>query len=153
VNSVAPGHLHDDATGTQPAIVHQTSHASTLNEILMSDTAPADLPLVDVRPTDRERIPPGQAETKKWPVLHYGDVPAVDAATWRIEFRGACEAPATFTLAEIQALPRQITRCDMHCVTRWSRLNNDVEGVDVQRHRVLDVAQWMVNAFRNKSKS
>jgi DMSO/TMAO reductase YedYZ molybdopterin-dependent catalytic subunit len=105
----------------------------------MPDTHHSDLPLLDVRPTDRERIPPGQAETKKWPVLHYGGVPAVDAATWRFEFRGACDAPATFTLAEIQALPRQITRCDMHCVTRWSRLNNDFEGVSVQH--LLRMAQ------------
>jgi DMSO/TMAO reductase YedYZ molybdopterin-dependent catalytic subunit len=38
----------------------------------------------------------------------------------------------SFTLEDIQAMPRQVTRCDIHCVTRWSRLNNDFEGVSVQ---------------------
>lgn len=91
-----------------------------------------ELPTIDVRPADRPRVPPGQSETRKWPVLHYGRVPTVDVATWRFEFRGLCDAPASLSLADIQALPRQITRCDMHCVTRWSRLNNDFEGVSVQ---------------------
>ena len=95
---------------------------------MMSD----ELPTLDVRPTDRDRIPPGQSETRKWPVLHYGGVPVVKPTEWQFEFRGLCDAPATFTLEQIQAFPRQITRCDIHCVTRWSRLNNDFEGVSVQ---------------------
>lgn len=103
----------------------------------MAPSTPPDL--LDVRPTDRARIPSGQTETKKWPVLHYGDVPPVDMATWRFELRGACAAPAQFTLDEIQAFPRQVTRCDIHCVTRWSRLDNDFEGVSVQH--LLRLAQ------------
>ncbi len=91
-----------------------------------------ELPTLDVRPTDRERIPPGQSQTRKWPVLHYGRVPVVNPDTWRFEFRGLCAAPNTYTIKEIQGFPRQITRCDMHCVTRWSRLDNDFEGVSVQ---------------------
>lgn len=90
------------------------------------------LPPLDVRPTDRDRVPPRQSRTTKWPVLHNGDVPAVDPATWRFELRGLVDAPATFTLDEIHAMPRQLTRCDIHCVTRWSRLDNDFEGVSVQ---------------------
>ncbi len=103
-----------------------------------------DLPTLDVRPTDRARIPPGQSQTRKWPVLHYGRVPSVDPDTWRFDFHGLCAAPRNFTLAEIQALPRQITRCDMHCVTRWSRLDNDFEGVSVQH--LLQLAQPLPEA-------
>lgn len=95
---------------------------------MMSD----ELPTLDVRPTDRERIPPGQSQTRKWPVLHYGRVPVVNPETWRFEFRGLCATPNSYTLQEVQAFPRQITRCDMHCVTRWSRLDNEFEGVSVQ---------------------
>jgi DMSO/TMAO reductase YedYZ molybdopterin-dependent catalytic subunit len=53
---------------------------------------PADRPTLDVRPSDRARIPPGQVRTAKWPVLHYGDVPAVDLATWRFEITGSSSA-------------------------------------------------------------
>ena len=107
---------------------------------MMSD----ELPTLDVRPVDRDRIPPGQTQTRKWPVLHYGGVPSVDPATWQFEFRGLCAAPAQFTLAEIQAMPCQVTRCDIHCVTRWSRLDNDFEGVSVQH--LLQLAQPLPQA-------
>ena len=56
---------------------------------MMSD----ELPTLDVRPTDRDRIPPGQSETRKWPVLHYGGVPVVKPTEWQFEFRGLCDAP------------------------------------------------------------
>ena len=72
-----------------------------------------ELPTLDVRPTDRERIPPGQSQTRKWPVLHYGGVPHVNPDTWRFEFRGLCAAPNSYTLKEIQDFPRQITRCEL----------------------------------------
>src|SRR5262245_1018978 len=35
--------------------------------------------------SDAGRVPPGQVLTKKWPVLHHGDVPRADLAKW--EFR------------------------------------------------------------------
>jgi DMSO/TMAO reductase YedYZ molybdopterin-dependent catalytic subunit len=87
---------------------------------------------IDVRDTGRERLPPGQIITRKWPVLHYGTVPGVDLATWRFEVRGAVERPVSLTWDELLALPRRETACDMHCVTRWSRYDNVFEGVPVQ---------------------
>jgi DMSO/TMAO reductase YedYZ molybdopterin-dependent catalytic subunit len=87
---------------------------------------------IDVRDTGRERLPPGQIITRKWPVLHYGTVPRVDLATWRFEVRGAVERPVSLTWDELLALPRRETACDMHCVTRWSRYDNVFEGVSVQ---------------------
>ena len=87
---------------------------------------------IDVRDTGRERLPPGQIITRKWPVLHYGTVPRVDLATWRFEVRGAVERPVSLTWDELLALPRRETACDMHCVTRWSRYDNVFEGVPVQ---------------------
>jgi DMSO/TMAO reductase YedYZ molybdopterin-dependent catalytic subunit len=70
-------------------------------------------------------------QTRKWPVLHSGTVPAVDLAAWRLRVRGAVEQPLALTWQELLALPRQRTLCDIHCVTRWSRFDNTFEGVPV----------------------
>jgi DMSO/TMAO reductase YedYZ molybdopterin-dependent catalytic subunit len=78
------------------------------------------------------RVPPGQVVTAKWPVLHYGDVPRVDTATWSFEVSGLVERPYTLTYDELLGLPRTTVRCDIHCVTRWSRLDNAFEGVALQ---------------------
>jgi len=88
--------------------------------------------LIEARAPDRERLPPGQVITRKWPVLHYGTVPRVDLATWRFSVGGAVEQPFAITWEELQALPRRQTACDIHCVTRWSRYDNVFEGVPVQ---------------------
>jgi DMSO/TMAO reductase YedYZ molybdopterin-dependent catalytic subunit len=80
----------------------------------------------------KDRIPPGQARTKKWPVLHAGRVPVVTPAQWRLEIRGLVERPLAFGWEEFQALPRVKVFADFHCVTRWSRLGNLWEGVSVR---------------------
>ena len=85
----------------------------------------------DVRTQDKERLPPGQVITRKWPVLHYGTVPMVDTRTWRFFVRGAVAEPFELGWDELQALPRTETMCDIHCVTRWSRYDNLFEGVSV----------------------
>lgn len=80
----------------------------------------------------RDRIPPGQVLTTKWPVLHYGTVPRVDLATWRFAVDGLVARPYQLTYDGLLALPRATVRCDIHCVTRWSRLDNTFEGVRVR---------------------
>jgi DMSO/TMAO reductase YedYZ molybdopterin-dependent catalytic subunit len=87
---------------------------------------------IEVRAPDRPRLPPGQVVTRKWPVLHYGTVPKVDLAKWRFTVSGAVDQPFAISWEELQALPRQQTPCDIHCVTRWSRYDNLFEGVPVQ---------------------
>ena len=84
---------------------------------------------IDVRVKDRDRLPPGQIVTQKWPVLHYGTVPIVDTATWNFTVNGSAEAPFSLTWDELLAMPRQETVCDIHCVTRWSRYDNVFEGI------------------------
>jgi DMSO/TMAO reductase YedYZ molybdopterin-dependent catalytic subunit len=68
----------------------------------------------------------------------------VDLASWRLEIRGAVEHPVTLTWAELQALPRQETLCDIHCVTRWSRYDNVFEGVPLAP--LLELVQPRSNA-------
>lgn len=77
----------------------------------------------------RERIPPGQYRTEKFPVLTYGETPVVDLKTWRLKVWGLVENPFMLTWEELQALPRQKIHVDIHCVTRWSLLDSDWEGV------------------------
>ena len=76
-----------------------------------------------------ERLPPGQKLTDGWPVLHYGGVPAIDLATWKFSVVGLVEDEAHFTWDEFTALPQTTLRSDIHCVTHWSKFDNDWTGV------------------------
>ena len=78
---------------------------------------------------DPARLPPGQYLTDKWPVLHAGDVPEVDLATWTLELSGAVEEPVSLTYAQLRALPATEVTTDIHCVTRWSRFDAQFKGV------------------------
>jgi DMSO/TMAO reductase YedYZ molybdopterin-dependent catalytic subunit len=75
------------------------------------------------------RLPPGQSLTLKWPVLHYGSVPRFDAERWDFRVCGMVEAPARWTWSEFNTLPKVRRHSDFHCVTRWSRFDNDWEGI------------------------
>lgn len=81
----------------------------------------------------RHRLPPGQYLTQKWPVLHYGSVPATDLATWDLRVWGEVEEPFTISWAEFRAMPRTSVVADIHCVTRWTRLDASFDGVAIQR--------------------
>lgn len=78
---------------------------------------------------DAGRLPPGQSLTLKWPVLHEGSVPRVDLSTWDFRIDGLVQKPVRLTWEEFNKLPKTEIRCDIHCVTRWSRFDNRFEGV------------------------
>jgi DMSO/TMAO reductase YedYZ molybdopterin-dependent catalytic subunit len=78
---------------------------------------------------DPARLPPGQYFTEKWPVLHAGDVPHVDLATWTLQLSGDVEEPVSLTYDELRALPATEVTTDIHCVTRWSRFDAGFKGV------------------------
>ena len=78
---------------------------------------------------DPARLPPGQYYTDKWPVLHAGEVPHVDLATWTLQVTGAVEEPLTLTFEQLQELPATEVTTDIHCVTRWSRFDARFKGV------------------------
>ncbi|MGB6875685.1 MAG: sulfite oxidase-like oxidoreductase [Candidatus Acidiferrales bacterium] len=75
------------------------------------------------------RLPPNQALTLKWPVLHYGSVPRFDPARWDFRIEGMVEKPVRLTWGEFSRLPMKQVTADMHCVTRWSRFDVRWEGV------------------------
>jgi len=75
------------------------------------------------------RLPPGQSLTLKWPVLHEGPVPGVDLGTWDFRIDGLVKTPVQLTWEKFNKLPKTEIRCDIHCVTRWSRFDNRFEGM------------------------
>jgi DMSO/TMAO reductase YedYZ molybdopterin-dependent catalytic subunit len=82
------------------------------------------------RPRDGiARIPPGQYETKKYPVLSYGPTPIIELAAWRLRIFGLVETPVELDWAAFSALPTTRVTVDIHCVTRWTMLDAMWEGV------------------------
>jgi DMSO/TMAO reductase YedYZ molybdopterin-dependent catalytic subunit len=75
------------------------------------------------------RLPPGQSLTLKFPVLHYGPVPAFDSATWDFRVWGEIEKEMRWDWGAFNALPRTSVQMDIHCVTRWSKFDTTWEGV------------------------
>lgn len=76
-----------------------------------------------------DRLPPGQSLTVKWPVLHYGTVPRFDRARWDFRVFGKVDHEVKLTYDQLTALPRTRIVADIHCVTRWTRLDTAFEGV------------------------
>lgn len=79
------------------------------------------------------RIPPGQSQTVKWPVLDAGGPPhGLTLEKWRLRMVGLVQQPVEWDWEEFGKLPRVQVFADFHCVTRWSRLDNKWEGVAVK---------------------
>jgi DMSO/TMAO reductase YedYZ molybdopterin-dependent catalytic subunit len=76
-----------------------------------------------------KRVPPGQRLVKGWPVLHYGPIPKFDESTWDFTVSGLVENPYTLSYAELKALGPAKIPADMHCVTGWTTLDNEWEGI------------------------
>jgi DMSO/TMAO reductase YedYZ molybdopterin-dependent catalytic subunit len=77
----------------------------------------------------QDRLPPGQVITHKFPVLTYGSTPRIDLKDWRLKVWGLVAEPRQFTWEEFMQLPTRRQVCDIHCVTRWSKLDTVWEGV------------------------
>src|SRR3954470_15614900 len=87
---------------------------------------------------DPQRVPPGQYLTERFPVLTVGPNPPYDLSTWAFTVFGEVDNALTLSWDELQALPQQELTTDIHCVTRWSKLDTAWVGVPV--HEVLDRA-------------
>jgi DMSO/TMAO reductase YedYZ molybdopterin-dependent catalytic subunit len=87
---------------------------------------------------ESERLPPGQHLVKNWPVLDLGQQPAISIDTWRLEVRGLVDAQLTLKWSEFQALEQSRKVSDIHCVTTWSRYDNEWKGVSARD--LLDLA-------------
>ena len=83
------------------------------------------------RGLDPGRVPPGQYLTDRFPVLTYGDNPAFDLNTWSLSIWGEVESPFTLRWAELMELEQHEVTTDIHCVTRWSKLDTTWQGARV----------------------
>jgi DMSO/TMAO reductase YedYZ molybdopterin-dependent catalytic subunit len=77
------------------------------------------------------RVPPGQYVTGDFPVLSAGPTPRVSLETWTFELRGEIDEPRRWSWEELQALPQDDITVDIHCVTKWSKLDTAWSGVSV----------------------
>ncbi|WP_225335278.1 molybdopterin-dependent oxidoreductase [Halomicrobium urmianum] len=76
-----------------------------------------------------ERLPPGQRKTERFPVLSKSGVPRPDVDEWEFTVTGAVEEELSLSWEEFRELPSETQRQDFHCVTGWSRFDNEFAGV------------------------
>ena len=80
---------------------------------------------------DPTRVPPGQYLTDDFPVLSAGPTPHVPLDEWSLAIVGAVEEPGSWTWDELNALPIETITKDIHCVTKWSKLDTRWAGVSL----------------------
>jgi DMSO/TMAO reductase YedYZ molybdopterin-dependent catalytic subunit len=79
---------------------------------------------------DPSRVPPGQYVTEDFPVLSAGPTPHTRLDAWSFSVSGG-DQPTTWTWNEFVDLPTERVTVDIHCVTRWSKLDTTWQGVSV----------------------
>jgi DMSO/TMAO reductase YedYZ molybdopterin-dependent catalytic subunit len=77
------------------------------------------------------RLPPGQYETRDFPVLSAGPTPHTPLTSWHFTVRDGSGHAKQWSWYELQALPRETPTVDIHCVTKWSKFDTRWEGVSV----------------------
>jgi DMSO/TMAO reductase YedYZ molybdopterin-dependent catalytic subunit len=80
---------------------------------------------------DDSRLPPGQYLVEDFPVLSAGPTPYTSLAEWTFSITGDVFEPKTWSWEEFRALPSESIRTDIHCVTKWSKLDTSWEGVSI----------------------
>jgi DMSO/TMAO reductase YedYZ molybdopterin-dependent catalytic subunit len=76
-----------------------------------------------------ERLPPGQYAESGSPVLTAGPTPEV--GDWRLRIDGIVAEEREWTAQEFAQLPFETVPCDIHCVTKWSKLGTSFGGVSL----------------------
>jgi DMSO/TMAO reductase YedYZ molybdopterin-dependent catalytic subunit len=83
------------------------------------------------RDVDPSRVPPGQYVVNDFPVLSAGPTPRTDTADWSFRIDGEIDDPLSWTWDELMALPQETFTVDIHCVTKWSKLDTTWTGVSI----------------------
>ncbi len=84
------------------------------------------------QPIPAGRVPPGQYVTRDFPVLSAGPTPHVPLDQWSFTIDGLVRQAARWTWDEFVDLPSRAYVADIHCVTKWSKLDTRWKGVDVE---------------------
>jgi DMSO/TMAO reductase YedYZ molybdopterin-dependent catalytic subunit len=77
------------------------------------------------------RLPPGQYVESGFPVLTAGPTPDVHTDTWRFRIDGMVAKQQEWTWDQFAQLPFETIPCDIHCVTKWSKLGTSFGGVSL----------------------
>ena len=77
------------------------------------------------------RVPPGQYVTSDFPVLSAGPTPHIPLADWTFSIARGGERLRSWSWEEMRALPAETVTADIHCVTRWSKLDTQWEAVSL----------------------
>ena len=77
------------------------------------------------------RLPPGQSLIDGFPVLSAGPTPYTPKDKWDFTVVGAVETPQRWTWGQFQQLPRETVTVDIHCVTKWSKLDTTWSGISL----------------------
>ena len=93
---------------------------------------------------DNIRVPAGQKQVSNFPVLDMGIKPWIGTSEWRLRVFGLVENELDLDWAAYKALPQITNISDFHCVTRWSQLDMDWQGV--RARDVLALAMPLSNA-------
>src|SRR5256714_10757450 len=80
---------------------------------------------------DPARVPPGQYVTDDFPVLSAGPTPHHRLESWSFTIQGAVDEPVSWSWDELRALPSETVTVDIHCVTKWSKLDTVWTGVSL----------------------
>ncbi len=94
---------------------------------------------------DPSRVPPGQYVTGDFPVLSAGPTPHTPLDEWSFTIQGAVEEPVSWPWREFLELPSESITVDIHCVTKWSKLDTTWKGVsaDTLVQRVATEAEYV----------
>jgi DMSO/TMAO reductase YedYZ molybdopterin-dependent catalytic subunit len=76
-----------------------------------------------------DRLPPGQYLTSDFPILSAGPTSDIKSANWKLGFQLGCSLLKTWNWDEFEALPQTVITTDIHCVTKWSKLDTTWQGV------------------------
>jgi DMSO/TMAO reductase YedYZ molybdopterin-dependent catalytic subunit len=108
--------------------MHQPDKAERLKKMKPSGEKESER-RAELTDDERYRLPPGQTWTEKFPILHEGDVPQYDMTKWRLDVFGEVEEERSFTYEDLLRMPTVHVQTDIHCVTRWSKLDTQWEGI------------------------
>ena len=79
--------------------------------------------------TPKTRLPPGQYVTTDFPVLSAGPTPQIKVENWTFTLQLGGAILGTWNWAEFETLPQTTIKTDIHCVTKWSKLDTAWQGV------------------------
>ncbi len=102
------------------------------------------------QPATDNRVPPGQYVTTDFPVLTAGPTPQTPLDKWTFQIEGLVRQPAKWSWEEFLSLPTKTYVVDIHCVTKWSKLDTQWKGISVDTlftNIDLDPKAMYVEAF------